>query len=569
MTDGKCVKEMIKLFFPYKKRLVCILLSMILSSIISIVIPIISQNIVDLGFVQKDINIVVKLSIVLLCLYSINILIDIGKEKNRLKLSADFTEKLNKDFFSHIINIKADCLENKNSTEILTQAEIDVSAIASLADEKIFYVLTKILSMIGGFVGLCVISKELAIMVLTFIPIKAVLISKLSKKRGEKYNDYLDINGKYSSWLGETIAGLNEIRNFGIKKEKEKELIRFQKSINKADYEINMLSEYNGSVDTFLLNILQILIYISGIYLIVNSGLSVGSIFAFVTYSGYVTEPVISVLNILFLLSGVIPSAKRYFAFRDKEEEEDQGNIIPSDKFHNIRIENLCFSYSNSLLFENLSFEICSGEKVAIIGGNGVGKSTLLKLIMRVYKPSSGKITLNDIPIEEYDLEQYRKIYSVVNQNVYLFNASIKENILLYEKEDFEKLEKSLENSGLVDFISFGKLNDMVGDNGIKLSGGQRQRIALARAFYRDKEVCILDEANSSVDIYYEKQLEELLLEEMKDKTLIMITHRLDILSKVDKIIFLKPNSDYVIGGYQDLIKNDQEFKHMILNSQD
>ena len=186
MTDRRCVKEMIKLFFPYKKRLVCILLSMILSSIISIVIPIISQNIVDLGFVQKDIDIVVKLSLVLLCLYSINILIDIGKEKSRLKLSADFTEKLNKDFFSHIINIKADCLENKNSTEILTQAEIDVSAIASLADEKIFYVLTKILSMIGGFVGLCVISKELAIMVLIFIPIKAVLISKLSKKKRRK-----------------------------------------------------------------------------------------------------------------------------------------------------------------------------------------------------------------------------------------------------------------------------------------------------------------------------------------------------------------------------------------------
>ena len=226
-------------------------------------------------------------------------------------------------------------------------------------------------------------------------------------------------------------------------------------------------------------------------------------------------------------------------------------------------------SFDEFWALQDISFSMNRGDSVALIGLNGCGKSTLLKLIMRVYKPSSGKITLNDIPIEEYNLEQYRKIYSVVNQNVYLFNASIKENILLYEKEDFEKLEKSLENSGLVDFISSGKLNDMVGDNGIKLSGGQRQRIALARAFYRDKEVCILDEANSSVDIYYEKQLEELLLEEMKDKTLIMITHRLDILSKVDKIIFLKPNSDYVIGGYQDLIKNDQEFKHMILNSQD
>ena len=179
MTDKQCVKEMVKLFFPYKKRLVCILLCMILSSIISIVIPIISQKIVDLGFIQENINIVIELSLFLLGLYGINILIDIFKEKNRLKLSADFTEKLNKDFFSHIINIKADSMENKNSTEILTQAEIDVSAIASLADERIFYVLTKLLSMIGGFIGLCVISKELAIMVLIFIPIKLPRIKKL------------------------------------------------------------------------------------------------------------------------------------------------------------------------------------------------------------------------------------------------------------------------------------------------------------------------------------------------------------------------------------------------------
>lgn len=569
MTDKECVKEMIKLFFPYKKRLVCILLCMFLSSIISIIIPLISQKIVDLGFIQENINIVVELSLILLFLYGINILVDIIKEKNRLKLSANFTEKLNKDFFSHIINIKADCMENKNSTEILTQAEIDVSAIASLADERIFYALTKLLSMIGGFIGLCVISKELAIMVLIFIPIKAFFISKLSKKRRNKYNDYLEINGEYSSWLGETIAGLSEIRNFGIKKEKERELIQFQKKINNADYEINMLSEYNGSADTFLLNVLQVLIYISGIYLIVNSGLSVGSIFAFVTYSAYVTEPVISVLNIFFLLSGIIPSAKRYFAFRDKEEEDDTGTRIPSEKFHAIRIKNLCFAYSNELLFDNLSFEIYPGQKVAIIGGNGVGKSTLLKLIMRVYKPLAGEIALDNIPIEEYDLEQYRKIYSVVNQSVYLFNTSIKDNILLYEKENYDKLEKSLTNSGLGDFMNPEKLNAIVGDNGIKLSGGQRQRIALARAFYRDKDICILDEANSSVDIYYEKQLEELLLEEMKDKTLIMITHRLDILSKVDKIIFLKPNRKFDIGTYQELLKCDQEFKNMILNSQD
>ncbi len=569
MTDKTCIKEMIKLFFPYKKRLVYILICMILSSIINVVIPIASQKIVDLGFIQKEIDVVVELSLTLLCLYVINILIDIVKEKSRLKLSAEFTEKLNKDFFRHIINIKADCIENKNSTEILTQAEMDVSAIASLADERIFYVITKLLGMLGGFIGLCVISKQLAIMVLIFIPLKAVIIAGLSKERRKRYHEYLEINGEYSAWLGETIAGLGEIRNFGIKKEKEKELIQHQKKINNADYEINMLSEYNGSTDIFLLNLLQVLIYISGIFLIVHSGLSVGSIFAFATYSGYVTDPVISVLNILFLLSGIIPSAKRYFAFRGKEEENDIGNMIPSEKFHSIKAENLCFAYSNDILFRNLSFEINAGEKVAIIGGNGVGKSTLLKLIMRVYDPASGKIMLNDIPVEKYDLEKYRQMYAVVSQSVYLFNKSVKENILLYKEENQEMLKKALVNSGLTEFSSLKKLNHIVGDNGIKLSGGQRQRIALARAFYRDREVCILDEANSNVDIYYEKKLEELLIEEMKDKTLIMITHRLDILNKTDKIIFLKHNSGYAIGTYQELIKKDEDFKDMVLNNQD
>ncbi len=126
-----------------------------------------------------------------------------------------------------------------------------------------------------------------------------------------------------------------------------------------------------------------------------------------------------------------------------------------------------------------------------------------------------------------------------------------------------------MNNSGLAEFIVPQKINFNVGDNGIKLSGGQRQRIALARAFYRDKEVCILDEANSNVDIYYEKQLEELLLKEMKNKTLIMITHRMDILNRVDKIIFLKENRCFAVGRYQDLIKNDQEFKNMIVSKKD
>lgn len=567
MTDKECIKKLIKLFNPYKKRLIMIIICMVLSSIISILIPIISKNIMDKGFIEKDILVVTKLSAIMIILYIVSNLIEIIKEKKRLMLSAEFTKSLNFDFVKHLLNLKLKYLEDKNNTEILSQIDVDVSSISSLADGKIFYALTKVLSMLGGFTGLFVLSYELALVVIFFIPIKFAVTKKLSKKRKKKYNEYININSRFSSWFGETITGLLEIRNFGVRNQKEKELGDFQKELNKTDYELNMISQYNGSLDNLLLNILQVSIYVLGIILIVKRGLTVGSIFAFVTYSAYVTDPIISILNIKLMLSGIIPSAKRYFDFKEKGEEEDKGHITPSKKEFCLFFENVNFSYKEKKIFQDLSFRINTGEKIAIVGNNGVGKSTLIKLLTRTYTPNSGKIKLNEIEIEEYKLECYRNLYSIVSQTIYLFNSSVKSNITIYAEENNMMIKKALKDSGLPEFATDDALEYEVGDNGAKLSGGQRQKIALARAFYSNREVCILDEANSSADIYYEKQLEELIIKKMQKKTLIMITHRLDILSKVDKIIYLKKNQQYAVGCYHELFSADSEFKEMIINS--
>lgn len=170
MTDKECVQKLFKMILPYKGKLIIILICMIVSSIISMIIPMLSKDIMDKGFINKNVNIVVELSIVMLFCYLLNEFIDIMKEKSRLRLSAGFTQKLNLDFFKHLINIKSEYLEDKNNSEILSQIEMDVSAIASLADEKIFYALTKSLSMAGGFIGLCILSIPLALVVVMFIP---------------------------------------------------------------------------------------------------------------------------------------------------------------------------------------------------------------------------------------------------------------------------------------------------------------------------------------------------------------------------------------------------------------
>lgn len=564
IKDKECIIKLIKMFFEYKKIIVKIFFCMICSSGVSMVIPLINKYIMDEGFLKKDITFLCKLVLILLFVYILGAIIEIVKEQERVALSAKFTTNLNLNFYKHLLSIKEEFLQNRNASEIIAQAEIDASMIASLTDEKIFYALTKLLSMIGGFIGLCIINVYLAIVVVTFIPIKLLIIKKMSEMREKKYSEYIDLNSKFSSWSGEMIEGLTEIRNYGLKRNKEKELLEYQKKINKTDCELNMINQYNGTFDGLLLNILQIAIYVLGSIFVVKKGLSVGSVFAFITYSAYVTEPVISVLNIKLSMSGIIPSARRYFAFQECEEEKDEGILIPNQTDVAFKFENVSFGYDNREILKNVSFEIHKGEKVAIVGENGVGKSTLIKLLMRFYSPAKGNILLNNVGINEYKLDAYREMFSVVSQNSYLFNDTILKNIMLDGEVDINKLDNVLKESGLLELVEKNTLEYVVGNNGIKLSGGQRQKIAIARAFYRDRDICVLDEPNASIDAKYENELEKLLIKQMQDKTLIMITHRLDILDRMDKIIFLKNDGTYSVGDYSELIKKDSEFSRLL-----
>ena len=342
------------------------------------------------------------------------------------------------------------------------------------------------------------------------------------------------------------------------------EFVLNQNNIIEKQKQMNMLGQWNTIIDSIMVQFLSTLLYILGANLVFDMKLSVGSVFAFITYSAYVTGPISAILNIGYLLSGIIPSTKRYYAFMELEEETDNGKkteLCPND----LRLQKVSFAYErDKCILKNIDILFAKSSKTAIIGRNGSGKTTIINLLTRMYEPTSGEILLGAENISELPLPEYRNMVSVVSQQIYLFNDTIRNNICLDKQIDDTVIEAACKDSGLEDFIKEVSLDHVVGQNGAMLSGGQKQKIALARALVHDKPIIIFDEATSNTDAYSEQQINGLLDTRLKDKTVIVITHKKEVLSKVDQIVVLKEGVVADLGRYDDLVGKSDELNVML-----
>lgn len=386
-----------------------------------------------------------------------------------------------------------------------------------------------------------------------------------AKKRKQLIDGFIYENQKYAGWFGDTVGGIREVKLFGIFDDKHKEFSDKQMRVINSQKKVQMLSQWNSTTDTILVRILTSLIYIVGANMVFNMQLSVGNVFAFITYSAYVTGPISAILNIGYLLSGIIPSTKRYYKFMELEEENDNVDAIVLPQYGDVELQNISFSYDKEkMVLQNISMLIPQGSKIAFIGKNGSGKSTIIELLLRMYEPTKGRILLSGSNIADMELGKYRNMISVVSQDIYMFNDTIRNNICLYRQVEDKKILDICEDSGLTDFIAEVSLNYQVGQNGAMLSGGQKQKIALARALVHDKPIIIFDEATSNTDAYSEQQINGLLDTRLKDKTVIVITHKKEALSKVNQIVVLKEGVVADLGRYDDLIGKSDELNVML-----
>lgn len=564
MSNREAVRKLLALLKDYTKIISIIFGCLLISTVLNLCVPLLSRRIMDDGFIGGNKELLIKLVLCSLMVYLVISVIDIIKEKNRINISAKIQYSLSEQAFSHLMKMKASYFNNKNYAEILNNINVDIGNMTSIADEGVFFVVTQAFSMTGGVIGLFILNWRMTILVLLFIPIKYVVMKKFAKQRKKVMDDFINDSQKYARWFGDTIGGVREVKLFGILNYKHAEFSQKQSKVVERQKKLNILSQWNNIIDTTLVQILVTVIYIIGANLVFKFQLSVGSVFAFITYSAYVTGPISAILNIGYLLSGIIPSTKRYYEFMNLQEETDKGKLI-NPEFGNLKLEEVFFSYeTDKPILTDVNIEIPKGSKTVLIGKNGSGKSTIINLLTRMYEPTAGQIKLKGVNIFEITLESYRNMISVVSQQIYLFNDTIRNNICIYKKVSDEVIETACKDSGLEDFLKEVSLDYVVGQNGAMLSGGQKQKIALARALVHDKPIIIFDEVTSNTDVYSEHQINGLLHTRLKEKTVIIITHKQEILQDVDQIVMLKDGAVVGTGKYDDLVINNAEFKDML-----
>jgi len=258
-------------------------------------------------------------------------------------------------------------------------------------------------------------------------------------------------------------------------------------------------------------------------------------------------------------------AAKRIFKLLEEKEETNEGLIQFTDFQKAIEFKNVTFSYGKGNVIRNFNLTISKGEKVALVGLSGSGKSTLIALLLRLYDVIEGEILIDGINIKEYELDSIRKAFALVSQDIFLFNDSVKENLLAGENYSDEEIDHALAVSYAHEFISQlpEGMDTQIGDRGLKLSGGQSQRLTIARAFLRDCPVLLFDEATSALDNESEKVVQKALDKVASHKTVVAVAHRLSTIQNYDRIIVMKEGQKIEEGKHADLIELSGEYKKL------
>ncbi|SFY00806.1 ABC transporter ATP-binding protein [Ruminococcus sp. XPD3002] len=534
----KYYKPVFGLLFNYKKRVAVIFLCMIFSFVIGFVQPLASQRLIDIGIVEKDFKNLSLMCVILMLLYVIHSLFDYIKEKIRLQIYNNIRFDLEVKTFKHLSSIRIDYFKDKNISSICQTIKEDILSISSIAHSESFEIVSAFLGAVGGGASLLIMEWRLYLLTLVFLPINGFLTFYMMNKNMPILHKYLDKSRDYSEVYGDYINGIKVIRLFGLQRNKETAIRSRADELKTLNMDQSLIRKKNDLIQGLVMNFFSISIYfVSGLIMLKND-ISVGKVVAFETYALMLSQPIIVAFSMIFELSALLPSIKRHMELMNYPEEAPNG----IDSFGNgdIIFDKVSYSYDGvEDTLSDLSFKIKKGSKTVIWGKNGCGKTTLINMILRLISPDKGEVILGNNNIDKLDINRYRALFGVVSQDVYLFNATLIDNIFLDREIDKERFEHILEILNLKGLVEEKGYEYNVGENGSMLSGGQKQKIALARALITEKPIIILDEATSNLDIETVEHIKKLFNTELKECTVICVTHSEELVGYFDNVIKL------------------------------
>ena len=485
------------------------------------------------------------------------------------KVGFGIVHDLREELFKKLHDLPKSYFDSNQSGQLINRITFTTTQVSGAASNAVKTLIREGFLLIGLFIYLLMLNYKLTMLLIGTAPLIAIIVYVAGKRLKKLAAKIQTAMGDVTHIASEAVDGHVEIKSFNAQ---DYENSRFA-SANISNKNQNLKLEATGNMAT---PIIQVLVSISlsiVAYFALGSQLGISldaeTFVAFFTAAGLMAKPIRQLSNINIIVQKGLAAANEIFEQLDQNIERDSGNN-DSEINGDIEFKDVNFSYdTGNQILSNISFHIKKNDTVAIVGKSGSGKSTIANLIPRFYNHTSGEILIDDIKVSDFSLKHLRSSISIVNQSPSLFNDTISKNIAYGDDEiNVDKLRESAKLSGCTEFIE--KLPEgfesEIGDDGVLLSGGQRQRLAIARAFYKDSPIIILDEATSSLDTESELIVQEALEKLITNRTTIVIAHRLSTIENATKIIVLDNGEIVETGTHEELISNESVYHSLYKN---
>jgi len=518
-------------------------------------------------------NEIAKIAILLLSLYIISAIFSFIQGFIMTNVAQKLTYKIRSDVAQKINKLPMKYFDKRTNGEVLSVITNDIDTLSTNLNQSVTQIITSICTIIGILIMMFSISWQMTLISLVILPIAGMFIKMVAGK-SQKYfvsqQNYLaTANGK----IEEVYSGLNIVKAFNGEAKVVEEFEKANQELYKSGWKSQFLSGLMFPIMIFISNIGYVGVAVIGGYLTISGKISVGDIQSFIQYTKQFTQPINQVAQISATLQSMVAAAERIFEFLDEEEEENtlRGNIDISKLEGNVEFKSVRFGYNeDKVVINNFSSKVNKGQKIAIVGPTGAGKTTMVKLLMRFYDVTNGEILVDGHNVKNFERGNLRKMFGMVLQDTWLFGGTVKDNIR-YSLEDAtdDQVINAAKAAHVHHFIKTlpKGYNSIINEESSNISAGQKQLLTIARVILADPKILILDEATSSIDTRTEIQIQSAMDNLMKGRTSFIIAHRLSTIKNADSILVMNDGDIVEQGTHEELLEK-QGFYNDLYNSQ-
>lgn len=539
---------------------------LILSSLLAFPMPLISKYFVDNVLVKRNMGLFIPVLIAYAIVAVLNRLLGIAQSFSSTRFTQEVTIDIQSKLLNSVFALPKAFFDHVQKGYLMSRLTSGTSAVNWFISGTISQVFIQGIKFIGGMFFIFYLEWRIALPLMFFLPFPVIITKYFGRRSYIMSHQNMERSAKFNSVFQEIISSVPLVKAFSREKSAEAKIIGEMRANNALTNEQQMLGFVNGMVMEVMPKIATAFVVIFGAYWVITGHWTIGALWAFRSYFGYVLGPVNYLASSMGQLQSNRASLERVAALFRMAPEENTVTGIKTEKLKgNIEFKNVSFGYEpEKEVLKNVSFKALEGEHWAVIGPSGIGKTTLVSLILRFYKPNTGALYFDELDASEYNVRALRKRIGYVSQKTELYSGTIADN-LKFSNED-ATMEEIVSAAKVADIHSFieslpNRYDTVLEEFAANLSEGQKQRISIARALVRNPDILILDEPTASLDNVTEHNIYSLMPQVVKKKTTFTIAHRLNTVKNVDKVIFFRDGMSPLIGTHNELME-DAEYKN-------